>query len=57
MSLADHLHVQDGKSNWLEGFMLCALYILIAISFYYYPDAAAGGLDGAAGGGTAAPAA
>lgn len=27
--------------------MLCALYILIAISFYYYPDSAAGGLDGA----------
>ena len=26
--------------------MLFALYILIAISFYYYPDAAAGGLDG-----------
>ncbi|KAL7334453.1 hypothetical protein PS15p_200079 [Mucor circinelloides] len=49
--------IVDGKSNWLEGFMLCALYILIAISFYYYPDSAAGGLDGAAGGTTAAPAA
>ncbi|OAD01465.1 hypothetical protein MUCCIDRAFT_74354 [Mucor lusitanicus CBS 277.49] len=34
--------IVDGKSNWLEGFMLCALYILIAISFYYYPDSAAG---------------
>lgn len=26
--------------------MLCAVYVIIAISFYYYPDAAAGGLDG-----------
>ncbi|CAO3623705.1 unnamed protein product [Mucor hiemalis] len=26
--------IMDGKSNWLEGFMLCALYVLIAISFY-----------------------
>jgi hypothetical protein len=25
--------------------MLSALYILIAFSFYYYPDSAAGGLD------------
>ncbi|KAI8637801.1 calcium/proton exchanger [Parasitella parasitica] len=39
--------IVDGKSNWLEGFMLSALYILIAISFYYYPDSAAGGLGGA----------
>ncbi|KAI8049374.1 Sodium/calcium exchanger protein-domain-containing protein [Thamnidium elegans] len=37
--------IMDGKSNWLEGFMLCSLYIIIAISFYYYPDFAAGGLD------------
>lgn len=33
--------IQDGKSNWLEGFMLFTLYIILAICFYYYPDAAA----------------
>ncbi|CDH56696.1 calcium proton exchanger [Lichtheimia corymbifera JMRC:FSU:9682] len=33
--------MMDGKSNWLEGFMLFALYIVLAICFYYYPDAAA----------------
>ncbi|KAI8968054.1 Sodium/calcium exchanger protein-domain-containing protein [Mycotypha africana] len=37
--------IMDGKSNWLEGFMLSALYVLLAITFYYYPDAAAGGLE------------
>ncbi|OAD67957.1 hypothetical protein PHYBLDRAFT_89450, partial [Phycomyces blakesleeanus NRRL 1555(-)] len=30
--------IMDGKSNWLEGMMLCSVYIIIAISFYYYPD-------------------
>ncbi|CDS10553.1 hypothetical protein LRAMOSA11039 [Lichtheimia ramosa] len=33
--------MMDGKSNWLEGFMLFTLYIILAICFYYYPDAAA----------------
>ncbi|KAI8142801.1 calcium/proton exchanger [Fennellomyces sp. T-0311] len=32
--------MMDGKSNWLEGLMLFSLYLLLAISFYYYPDAA-----------------
>ncbi|ORZ24654.1 Sodium/calcium exchanger protein-domain-containing protein [Absidia repens] len=36
--------IMDGKSNWLEGLMLFAIYIIIAISFYYYPDNASGGL-------------
>lgn len=29
-----HLLVQDGKSNYLEGLMLIALYLIIALSFY-----------------------
>ncbi|ORX49495.1 calcium/proton exchanger [Hesseltinella vesiculosa] len=40
--------IMDGKSNWLEGFMLVAMYITIAISFYYYPDSASDGLPGTA---------
>ncbi|RXW21273.1 hypothetical protein EST38_g4586 [Candolleomyces aberdarensis] len=27
----------DGKSNWLEGFILVALYSIIAVSFWFYP--------------------
>ncbi|KAI7863271.1 Sodium/calcium exchanger protein-domain-containing protein [Spinellus fusiger] len=30
--------IMDGKSNWLEGLMLCSIYTIIAVSFYYYPD-------------------
>jgi Ca2+:H+ antiporter len=30
--------IQDGKSNWLEGGMLLATYIIVAVSFYYHPD-------------------
>ncbi|CAE6437998.1 unnamed protein product [Rhizoctonia solani] len=29
--------VSDGKSNWLEGFVLMMLYVIIAVSFWYYP--------------------
>nr|AVR29897.1 putative calcium-hydrogen exchanger 5 [Ganoderma lucidum] len=29
--------VQDGKSNWLEGMILMCLYVIIAITFWYYP--------------------
>jgi Ca2+:H+ antiporter len=28
--------VQDGKSNWLEGVVLMALYIIIAIATWFY---------------------
>ncbi|KAF5327137.1 hypothetical protein D9619_004924 [Psilocybe cf. subviscida] len=28
--------VQDGKSNWLEGFILMGLYLILAVSFWYY---------------------
>ncbi|KAJ7619477.1 Calcium/proton exchanger [Roridomyces roridus] len=31
--------VQDGKSNWLEGFILMALYLILALTFWYYPGA------------------
>ncbi|EMD34141.1 hypothetical protein CERSUDRAFT_141642 [Gelatoporia subvermispora B] len=29
--------VQDGKSNWLEGMILMCLYIILAVTFWYYP--------------------
>lgn len=29
--------VQDGKSNWLEGFILMCLYVILAVTFWYYP--------------------
>jgi len=32
--------VQDGKSNWLEGFILMGLYLILAVTFWYYPGTA-----------------
>ncbi|KAH7884327.1 Sodium/calcium exchanger protein-domain-containing protein [Phlebopus sp. FC_14] len=29
--------VADGKSNWLEGAILICLYVIIAVTFWYYP--------------------
>ncbi|KAF9565232.1 calcium/proton exchanger [Agrocybe pediades] len=29
--------VQDGKSNWLEGFILMCLYLILAVTFWFYP--------------------
>jgi len=29
--------VQDGKTNWLEGMILMNLYVIIAVSFWFYP--------------------
>ena len=29
--------VADGKSNWLEGMILMCLYLIIAVTFWYYP--------------------
>ncbi|PAV16682.1 Calcium proton exchanger [Pyrrhoderma noxium] len=29
--------VADGKSNWLEGMILMCLYLIIAVSFWFYP--------------------
>ncbi|KAH8918605.1 hypothetical protein BT69DRAFT_1338025 [Atractiella rhizophila] len=28
---------QDGKSNWLEGFLLFNVYVIIAVAFWFYP--------------------
>lgn len=29
--------IQDGKSNWLEGMILMCVYLIIAVTFWYYP--------------------
>jgi len=29
--------VADGSSNWMEGFILICFYVIIAISFWFYP--------------------
>ncbi|KAF9525689.1 calcium/proton exchanger [Crepidotus variabilis] len=29
--------VQDGRSNWLEGMILMCLYLILAVTFWYYP--------------------
>ncbi|KAF8625549.1 hypothetical protein AX15_005316 [Amanita polypyramis BW_CC] len=29
--------VQDGKSNWLEGMILICLYLILAVTFWFYP--------------------
>ncbi|KAF8738107.1 hypothetical protein AX14_011867 [Amanita brunnescens Koide BX004] len=29
--------VQDGKSNWLEGIILMCLYVILALTFWFYP--------------------
>ncbi|KAI9783179.1 MAG: hypothetical protein M1816_001469 [Peltula sp. TS41687] len=31
--------VLDGRSNYLEGALLCAAYIIIAVASFFYPDA------------------
>jgi len=36
--------VADGKSNWLEGMILMSLYLIIGVSFWFYP-----GVDPTAG--------
>ena len=28
----------DGKSNWLEGVLLLAVYAIFAVVFYFMPD-------------------
>lgn len=33
--------VSDGESNWLEGVLLLAVYLILAIVFYFLPEAAA----------------
>ncbi|KAF5377375.1 hypothetical protein D9757_008035 [Collybiopsis confluens] len=36
--------VQDGKSNWLEGMILMCLYLILAVTFWYYPGSDPSGL-------------
>jgi len=31
---------RDGESNWMEGAQLLAVYIMLAIVFYFLPEAA-----------------
>ena len=42
----------DGDSNWLEGVQLLAVYLILAIVFYFLPDPGAAAL---APGGSPAP--
>jgi Ca2+:H+ antiporter len=28
----------DARSNWLEGYLLMMVYVIIAVSFYFYPS-------------------
>lgn len=32
------LIVQDGESNWMEGVLLLAVYIILGLTFYFLPD-------------------
>lgn len=34
--------VEDGKAHWMSGFVLVAVYVLIALSFWNFPNAIAG---------------
>jgi Ca2+:H+ antiporter len=34
---AVHLVSQDGESNWLEGALLIAVYLVLGIAFYFLP--------------------
>ncbi|ORY30442.1 hypothetical protein BCR33DRAFT_724276 [Rhizoclosmatium globosum] len=30
--------IQDGKTHWLEGWMLIGAYVIVAVGFYFVPD-------------------
>ena len=32
-----HMVAQDGESNWLEGALLVAVYLILAVAFYFLP--------------------
>jgi Ca2+:H+ antiporter len=32
--------ILDGRSNYLEGALLCAAYVIIAVAAFFYPSAA-----------------
>ncbi|CAK7219801.1 hypothetical protein SCUCBS95973_003943 [Sporothrix curviconia] len=47
--------VLDGRSNYLEGALLCAAYVIIAVAAFFYPGSdAANSLGGGTGNGTVA---
>ncbi|KAL5037142.1 hypothetical protein RTP6_004614 [Batrachochytrium dendrobatidis] len=35
--ITNHL-INDGESNWLEGFMLLVCYVIVAVAYYYIGD-------------------
>lgn len=47
--------ILDGRSNYLEGALLCAAYCIVALSAWYYPEGelqeVVSGLAAGAGGG------
>ncbi|ORX36920.1 Sodium/calcium exchanger protein-domain-containing protein [Kockovaella imperatae] len=42
--------LSDGRSNWMEGLVLMFLYLIIAVSFWYYPGSNTAFLAGCASG-------
>ncbi|KAF5367396.1 hypothetical protein D9758_003773 [Tetrapyrgos nigripes] len=36
--------VQDGRSNWLEGMILMCLYVILGVTFWFYPGSNPSGL-------------
>lgn len=49
-SLVVTLLIQDGRSNYLEGGLCIAMYLIIALAFYVYPDNPPSDLFGWVGG-------
>jgi Ca2+:H+ antiporter len=45
------LIASDGESNWLEGVLLLAVYLILAIVFFFVPEGADYGSLSLAGGG------
>ncbi|SPQ18461.1 de59bd48-ff8c-44bb-9daa-8e2ccbac04d6 [Thermothielavioides terrestris] len=41
--------VLDGRSNYLEGALLCAAYVIIAVAAFFYPDSKAANVLGGGG--------
>jgi Ca2+:H+ antiporter len=35
--LATQMVVADGESNWVEGLQLIAVYLILALAFYFVP--------------------
>jgi Ca2+:H+ antiporter len=39
---------QNGQTNWFEGVLLLGLYAILAVAFFYLPEGAHAGIEGAA---------